>query len=140
MALYRSPSRLFCEEVGGLRPRSHDPTVHGLVFFHAEGNARTTGCRALRFAGRGAHFYPRSGALGGEMGNTRRARARRYAERVWRESNEGNYWYAPRLKKHGTWNGYNNWYCHCPSCTGANTAKQAAQRRADEAKVAAPTR
>lgn len=70
------------------------------------------------------------------MGNTRRARARRYAERVWRDG----YWYAPRLKTHGTWNGYNNWYCHCPPCTEANTTKVAAQRRADEAKVAAPTR
>lgn len=70
------------------------------------------------------------------MGNTKRARARRYAERTWREG----YWYAPRLRTHGTWNGYNNWYCHCPPCTQANTDRTN-QRRANEKEgVAAATR
>jgi len=70
------------------------------------------------------------------MGNTRRARARRYVERVWHADG---YWYSPRLRVHGTWNGYNNWYCHCPPCTRANTDKTQ-NRRADETRITAPTR
>lgn len=71
------------------------------------------------------------------MGNTRRARARRYAERIWRDD----HWYAPRLGQHGTWNGYNNWFCRCPPCTRANTDRTQ-KRRADdeEERVAAPAR
>lgn len=64
------------------------------------------------------------------MGNTRTNRSRRFAQRVWDE--EGGYWYAPNLKNHGTWNGYNNWYCRCPPCTDANTSKVTASRRAHD--------
>lgn len=74
------------------------------------------------------------------MGNSRRARARRMAERIWvqPEEQEG-YWFSPGAPEHGVWNGYNTWYCRCPECKGANTSKVVA-RRAREEETSAATR
>lgn len=42
------------------------------------------------------------------------------------------YEFAPTIaaKMHGSFNAYNNWYCRCPLCTWANTAK-VRERRED---------
>lgn len=52
---------------------------------------------------------------------------RRKADREWISLGKGEegFWYAIGLEpaKHGTWDGYNNWYCRCVPCTIANSVK-----------------
>ena len=58
----------------------------------------------------------------------RREAAARKAQRKWvppaRRFRGKGYWISTSPKcEHGTWSGYNNWYCRCPDCSVANYLK-----------------
>jgi hypothetical protein len=42
----------------------------------------------------------------------------------------GNFEWAPDAPEHGTWNGYNNYFCRCPMCLRANSQRKSDDRHA----------